>query len=553
MPSGLHNQTVTGHLSSRALPEGWPLSLFACRSTLRRMDAMQDVVVVYRDGQAVKESPLVGGMVIGRSASANLQLEDPTLSRVHAVLQKDGERWFLVDKSSNGTWLDGAKLDLDKPVQLKPDAMATLGAYSLKFRLVTRAAVEGATHRGNAPVPAAAPVEAPPITSPLLEHLVDKHKDIPIWKEGMVQLRVADIIEETHDTKTFRLVGLTPLLFSFKPGQFVTLKLPIGGKEVSRSYSISSSPSRPHCLELTVKRVPGGLVSNWLCDNVKLGDVLNARGPAGKFSCFNFPSRKVLFIGGGSGITPVMSMLRWVVDTAADVDAYLFVSAKTPRDIIFRNELNWISSRHSGVRVGITCTSRCTGADAWTGLTGRVDAHMLKMLVPDLFERHIFMCGPEPFMDAVTKCLREIDFPIANLHVESFGKVRVAPGTEAKPRDVPKLEVAPVAVAAAPAAVSAPAPAPAPVPARAGFKVLFSKSGKTVETAGDAPLLDLAEANGVEIGYQCRSGSCGECKVLCKSGKVAMEDHCAISDDEKSEGWIWACCAQPTSDCQLDA
>jgi pSer/pThr/pTyr-binding forkhead associated (FHA) protein len=105
-------------------------------------------------------------MVIGRSASANLQLEDPTLSRVHAVLQKDGERWFLVDKSSNGTWLDGAKLDLDKPVQLKPDAMATLGAYSLKFRLVTRAAVEGATHRGNAPVPAAAPVEAPPITSP---------------------------------------------------------------------------------------------------------------------------------------------------------------------------------------------------------------------------------------------------------------------------------------------------------------------------------------------------------------------------------------------------
>jgi ferredoxin len=175
---------------------------------------------------------------------------------------------------------------------------------------------------------------------------------------------------------------------------------------------------------------------------------------------------------------------------------------------------------------------------------------MLKMLVPDLFERHIFMCGPEPFMDAVTKCLREIDFPIANLHVESFGKVRVAPGTEAKPRDVPKIEVAPVAVAPA---AAVPAPVPAPAPARAGFKVLFSKSGKTVETAGDAPLLDLAEANGVEIGYQCRSGSCGECKVLCKSGKVAMEDHCAISDDEKSEGWIWACCAQPTSDCQLDA
>lgn len=531
------------------------------------MDSTQDAVLVYRDGSLVKEAALAHGMVFGRSATAAVQLEDPTLSRVHALLQKDGERWFLVDKSSNGTWLDGGKLEVDRAAQLQPASVATLGAYQLKFRLATRAAVDAATRRGQAPAPAPvpAPVEPPPSSSPLLEHLVDKHKEIPIWKEGTVQLRVADIIEETHDTKTFRLVGLTPLLFSFKPGQFVTLKLPIGGKEVARSYSISSSPSRPHCLELTVKRVPGGLVSNWLCDNVKLGDTLSARGPAGKFSCFNFPSKKVLFIGGGSGITPVMSMLRWIVDTAADVDAYLFVSAKSPRDIIFRNELNWMSSRHSGIKVGITCTSRCTGADSWTGLTGRADAQMLKLLVPDLFERHIFMCGPEPFMDAVTKCLREIDFPIANLHVESFGKVRVAPGAEQKPRDVPKAAPAAVEpVVAAPAQAPAPAPAaaapaappaavaPAPVAAK-GYKVSFLKSGKTVETAGDSPLLDLAEANGVEIGYQCRSGSCGECKVLCKGGKVAMDDHCAISDDEKAEGWIWTCCAQPTADCQLDA
>jgi len=531
------------------------------------MESSQDAVLVLRDGQKVKEIPLAAGMVFGRSATASVQLEDPTLSRVHAVLQKDGDRWFLVDKSSNGTWLDGAKLEIDRPAQLRPDSTASLGAFQLKFRLATRAAVEGATRRGAVPSAAPAPAEPPPSASPLLEHLVDKQREIPIWKEGTVQLRVADIIEETHDTKTFRLVGLTPVLFSFKPGQFVTLKLPIGGKEVSRSYSISSSPSRPHCLELTVKRVPGGLVSNWLCDNVKLGDTLVARGPAGKFSCFNFPSKKVLFIGGGSGITPVMSMLRWIVDTAADVDAYLFVSAKSPRDIIFRNELNWMSSRHSGIKVGITCTSRCTGADSWIGLTGRADASMLKLLVPDLFERHIFMCGPEPFMEAVTKCLREIDFPIGNLHTESFGKVRVAPGTEQKPRDVPKLAVAPApapaldeeaapplaAAPAAPAPVPAAPAVPAPAAAAKGHKVTFLKSGKVVETAGDSPLLDLAEANGVEIGYQCRSGSCGECKVLCKGGGVSMDEHCAISDDDKAQGWIWACCSQPTADCQLDA
>ncbi len=527
------------------------------------MESSQDAVLVYREGQIVKQAALAPGMVIGRSASATLQLEDPTLSRIHALVQKDGDRWFLVDKSSNGTWLDGRKIDADLPAQIGPASVATLGDFQLQFKLASRAAVAGATMRGPAPAPAPVPLEPPPSSSPLLEHLVDRHKDIPLWKDGTVQLRVADIIEETHDTKTFRLVGLTPLLFSFKPGQFVTLKLPIDGKEVARSYSISSSPSRPHCLELTIKRVPGGLVSNWMCDNIKLGDVLNARGPAGKFSCFNFPSKKVLFIGGGSGITPVMSMLRWIIDTAADVDAYLFVSARSPRDIIFRNELNWMSSRHSGIKVGITCTSRCTGSDAWTGLTGRCDANMLRMLVPDLMERHVFMCGPEPFMEAVTECLRGIDFPIANLHVESFGKVRVAPGGESKPRDVPKVVAAPsiaptpavaasmrMAVAAAPAAPIAPTPEPAAVK---GFKVTFTKAGKSVVTAGDAPLLDLAEANGVEIGYQCRSGSCGECKVLCKKGKVAMEDHCAIGDDEKAQGFIYACCAQPTSDVEIEA
>lgn len=520
------------------------------------MDSSQDAVLVYREGQLVKTAALAPGMVFGRSASATLQLEDPTLSRVHALIQRDGDRWFLVDKSSNGTWLDGKKIEPETPAQIRPSSVATLGDFQLQFQLASRAAVAAATMRGPAPAAAAAPFEPPPTSSPLLEHLVDRHKEIPLWKDGTVQLRVADIVEETPDTKTFRLVGLTPLLFSFKPGQFVTLKLPIDGKEVARSYSISSSPSRPHCLELTIKRVPGGLVSNWMCDHVKLGDVLTARGPAGKFSCFNFPSKKVLFIGGGSGITPVMSMLRWIIDTAADVDAYLFVSAQSPRDIIFRNELNWMSSRHSGIRVGITCTRGCTGSESWTGLTGRCDANMLRLLVPDLMERHIFMCGPEPFMEAVTECLRSIEFPIANLHVESFGKVRVAPGAEAKPRDVPKVvapSVIPVALAAAPAAPMAPvAPPPEPVVAK-GFKVTFTKAGKAVVTAGDAPLLDLAEANGVEIGYQCRSGSCGECKVRCSNGRVTMEDHCAITDDEKAAGFIYACCAQPTSDVEIEA
>lgn len=86
-----------------------------------------------------------------------------------------------------------------------------------------------------------------------------------------------------------------------------------------------------------------------------------------------------------------------------------------------------------------------------------------------------------------------------------------------------------------------------------GYKVTFRKSGKSVLTVGDAPLLDLAEANGVDIGYQCRSGSCGECLVLCAKGNVNIDDHCAISDDDRAKGFIYACCTQPASDVEIDA
>jgi ferredoxin-NADP reductase/ferredoxin len=479
------------------------------------------------------------------------------MSRWHATLFQEGGQWFLSDKgSTNGTFLDAQRLAADQPVALRNGSIAEIGDLKLQFKLGAGAAKKvDDSVRVHAP---AEELEAPPEPSPLLSHLLDPRSKIQAWSEGDIKLRVVDIIDETHDCKTFRMVGESPVLFSFKPGQFVTLRLPIDGKDVRRSYSISSSPSRPHCLELTIKRVPGGLVSNWMCDKVKLGDVIGMKGPSGKFSCFNFPSRKLLFIGAGSGITPVMSMLRWIVDTAADVDAFLFVSARTPKDVIFKNELEWMSSRHSGIRVAMTMTNRWTGGETWTGLTGRCDASMLKLLVPDLHERHAFMCGPSPFMEAVKECLRAIEFPIAQLHLESFGEARVAKGEKVQPRDVPKhvtVTVTPGASDAAVAAMAASAVAalPAEPQTAARFTVAFSKASKNVKTDGDASLLDLAEANGIEINYGCRSGSCGDCKVQVSKGTVDYGEHCEITDDEKKKGLVYACIARPLSDVEVVA
>lgn len=500
----------------------------------------RDTVIVYREKEIVEKAILRHDMIIGRAAGADLQLEDSSLSRIHAMLRAEAGRWFLVDLNSlNGTFLNGRKIAAMQPTPIVSGNIAEFGNYKLNFHIVSQPESPAST----APQPVLPVVEPPPAASPLLEHLVERHHEIPLWTEGEIQLQVADIVEETHDVKTFRLIGLSPLLFSFKPGQFVTITLDIDGRAVRRSYTISSSPSRPHCLEITVKRARNGLVSNWMCDHIKLGDLLSVRGPSGMFSCFNYPSGKILFIGAGSGITPVMSMLRWIVDTAADVDAHLLVSAKSPCDIIFRNELNWMSSRHSGIRVGVTCTSRVTGADSWTGLTGRCDEKMLRLFTPDFLERHIFLCGPSPFMESVKETLRSLGFPLANLHTESFGGARVAKGEKVEDRDVPKPsapDIQPVARV------------PVGVPKAAGFQVNFIRSGKAVATAGEATLLDLAEANGVEIDYACRSGVCGTCKTKLNKGKVEMSEN-ELSDEEKAAGFIYPCVSKPVSDLEIDA
>ncbi|MBI3448580.1 MAG: FHA domain-containing protein [Acidobacteria bacterium] len=381
-------------------------------------------MTVLKDDKVVMEVTLEPHVGIGRHPRMKVQLEDPLLSRTHAEVTGEGKEFFLRDTgSSNGTFLNGRKLEPGVPAKIAEGDVGQVGPFELKFRL-DAGRLESTMALPSPEAEAAA--DAPPPPSILLEHLIEgmAKKSIPVWSTGETMLRVADIVDETDDVKTFRLVGREPILFSYKPGQFVTLHLEIDGKKVLRSYSLSSAPSRPHTLEITVKRVPGGLVSNWLADNVKLGDLIKVRGPSGKFTCFEYPARKILLIGGGSGITPVMSMCRWIVDTTADVDVRFFVSAKSPRDIIFRKELELMSARHSGLQVMVTSTAMGSGTEAWVGITGRCSEKMFEMVCPDLHERHIFMCGPEPFMVAVKEILRALNFPLANLHTESFGGAR---------------------------------------------------------------------------------------------------------------------------------
>jgi glycine betaine catabolism B len=204
------------------------------------------------------------------------------------------------------------------------------------------------------------------------------------WQPGDLTVKCMQIIEETTDAKTFRFVAEPPVLFSYKPGQFVTLDLEIDGAQISRSYSISSTPSRPHSLEITVKRVPSsspdlprGLVSNWLNDNLQVGDRLKLSGPMGKFTCFNYPAPKLLFLSAGSGITPMMGMSRWIHDSGADCDVVFFHSARTANDVIFRDELELLATRQQNFHLAISLT----GKSSSTGLKGRLSPAMLEVVL----------------------------------------------------------------------------------------------------------------------------------------------------------------------------
>lgn len=361
--------------------------------------------------------------------------------------------------------------------------------------------------------------------------VLDPGAEIAVWNGDQRSLYVTDKIQETHDVFTYRFQGRPFCRFVYYPGQFATLAMAIDGKKVVRSYSISSSPARPYSLEITVKRVPGGIASNWLADNLHIGDRIDVSGPRGHFKLVpGSIARKILLIGAGSGVTPMMSMARWLCDVAADVDIRFFNSVRSTDDIVYREEIDHLAARHRQFHP-VVITSTRGGRGAWTGMTGRISRAMLELAAPDLFERHVYMCGPEGFMDAAKNILADAGFNMANLHSESFGGVR----TSVKAQRLPGAEDSSDGDDTS-----------------GHIDVEFSGAGKVVKTNGRMTLLELAEANDVAIDYACRAGSCGACKVKLLKGEVDAGDAAGLDAADKQCGYVLSCVALPKGPCTLD-
>ncbi|TBN41114.1 hybrid-cluster NAD(P)-dependent oxidoreductase [Paracoccus subflavus] len=332
-------------------------------------------------------------------------------------------------------------------------------------------------------------------------------------------LECAMVVPETADAATFTFRAPSGAWFDYQPGQFVTLDLPLPGGNVQRTYTISSSPSRPLSISVTVKAQRTSLATRWMLDHLRPGMRIKAYGPSGIFSSHRHPAKKHLFISAGSGVTPMMSMTTWAWDSGEMPDIVFVHAARAPSEIIFRRRLEQFADRVPGLQLRFTVEEN-DPFTAWTGYLGRLNQIMLGLMAPDYLEREVFCCGPEPFMQSVRDMLVSLGYDMDHYHQESFG----APiKTEA---DAPVIDdIAPEEGARA--------------------QIVFAGSGVTAPCAETDTVLAVAKRSGLNIPSGCTFGLCGTCKIRKVSGEVHMVHNGGISDEDIAEGYILACCSHP--------
>lgn len=346
----------------------------------------------------------------------------------------------------------------------------------------------------------------------------------PAWDSDRDNVLVCcQIRQETHDVKSFSFKPLTPGLFRFLPGQFITLELPIDGETIYRSYTIASAPTRPDTITITVKRTDGGIVSNWLHDHLQIGQQIVVTGPTGDFTCSLHPAGKYLFLSGGSGITPLMSMARSFHDLGEDPDIVFLHNARTSDDIIFRKELDLIAFNRPGFSPAFICET----TDAEPSIhTGRLTLGKLQRIAPDFLQREVFTCGPAPYMANVRAILEAAGFDMQHYHEESFS-----------------FESLPTA---------SPAEEKTAAPSGDGFEIQLSKTGQSISCAPNQFILDAAIAAGLRLPAACSKGVCGTCKSKMTSGQVDMKHGGGIRQREIDQGMILLCCSKPLGNVTIE-
>lgn len=353
-------------------------------------------------------------------------------------------------------------------------------------------------------------------------------------------LRVVRIFEETPNVRTLRLAdpagGLVP--FRHAPGQFVTFTVKPNDQLVKRSYTIASAPTHADYVEVTVKREEHGTVSGFL-HGVHEGDTLQTTGPSGNFTFLGDGANSIVLISGGVGITPMMSVVRYLTDRSWLGDMFFIFGCRGEQDVIYREELEYLQKRHPNLHLTIAAME--VGSAAWPYATGTITKELLAQTVPHIATRRVHLCGPKPMMEAMKSVLAELGVPVEQIKSETFiGKERPAARTDAGASADPTLPQPPLPVGEA--------------AATAGVAVTtFARSKRTALLPPDKTILEASEDVGVNIDFSCRVGTCGVCKVKLLAGTVTMEVQDSLDASDKQNNVILACQAKATADVTVDA
>jgi ferredoxin-NADP reductase len=322
-----------------------------------------------------------------------------------------------------------------------------------------------------------------------------------------MHLLLSQTEQQTHDTKTLRFQVLDERLLCAKPGQFLTFQWTIEGQRVTRSYTISSSPVHENYVEITPKRMENGCVSIFLNERAMPGLAVEASGPYGRFYFDETLHKSIVLIAAGSGITPMISMLRYINDLELATPVTLLYCVRTGADIIFENELVGLSSSLPNFKYEV-CLSRPD--PTWKGRIGRLTEAFVSEKVTDLGSHTFFVCGPKGFMDNAREILATLGVNQERILQESFGESK-------RPTEPIPLEGRPVET------------------------VVFMQSGKVCQVLDGNTLLALAEKNGVQIPYGCRQGLCGTCATRVLSGNVQMDVQAGLTAEQKNAGYVLPC------------
>jgi ferredoxin-NADP reductase len=292
---------------------------------------------------------------------------------------------------------------------------------------------------------------------------------------------------ETHDTKSY-FFKTEKVLNQYKAGAHINIEFDANGQTVNRTYTLSSSPELVFDAQsvkefsITVKRVNDGLASNWLFENLVEGKKISVSQPQGSFVLPYQPAGKILMLSAGSGITPLMSMIRYLAQTGNRSDIMFLHYAQSDNDIIFHDELKNLSVAKENITTHFSVeTLNATSTNDMH--QGRISKKQLSKIVPDLNEREIYLCGPQPFMKATVKILDQLKFKPSQLHLENFTM---------------DLNAA----------------------TQLGYsaKLSFSSLNQSIQSSPSRTILEEAEAAGLKPAAACRTGICRTCRCKKTSG-----------------------------------